>query len=72
MRIQPSPFRVQKYLAGLRYPASKDDVVERARSRGADAQLLVLLTLLPERDYESPVSLSCEVGRQAERARASA
>lgn len=69
MRIQPSPFRVQKFLAGLRYPARKQQVLERARSRGADAQLIGLLLLLPERDYESPISLSCEVGRQAERSR---
>jgi len=69
MRVQPSPFRVQKFLAGLRYPAGKHEVLERARSRGADAQLLSVLMLLPERDYESPVSLSCEVGRQCELAR---
>ena len=69
MRVQPSPFRVQKFLAGLRYPARKHDVLERARSRGADAELLSVLTLLPERDYESPISVSCEVGRQAEHAR---
>lgn len=69
MRIQPSPFRVQKFLAGLRYPARKQQVLERARSRGADAQLMDLLASLPERDYESPISLSCEVGRQAEQAR---
>jgi hypothetical protein len=65
MRIQPSPFRIQKYLGGLRYPARKQQVLERARSRGADSALLELLLLLPERDYESPISLSCEVGRQA-------
>lgn len=69
MRIQPSPIRVQKYLAGLRYPARKHQVLERARSRGADAQLMSLLLALPDRDYESPISLSCEVGRQAEQAR---
>jgi hypothetical protein len=60
---------VQKFLAGIRYPARKREVVERARSRGADADLLDVLTLLPERDYESPISVSCEIGRQIERAR---
>jgi hypothetical protein len=53
----------------LRYPARKHEVLERARSRGADAQLMSVLLALPERDYESPISLSCEVGRQSERAR---
>lgn len=57
---------MQKFLGGLRYPAGKLEVLERARSRGADAQLMSVLMLLPERDYESPVSLSCEVGRQVE------
>jgi hypothetical protein len=69
MRIQPSSFRIQKFLAGLRYPARKHQVLERARSRGADEQLLRLLMVLPDRDYDSPISLSCEVGRQAAQAR---
>lgn len=63
----PSPFRVQKFLAGLRYPARKEDVINRAHERGADPQILNLLRRLPERPYESPVSLSREVGRQAEK-----
>ena len=68
MRILPVSFRIQKYLAGLRYPAGKGDVFQRARDRGADAELLRFLGALPDRDYESPVSLACELGRQAERA----
>ena len=63
----PSPFRVQKFLRGLQYPAGKHDVLERARERGADGEIMRLLVRLPERPYESPVALSCEVGRQAER-----
>lgn len=62
----PSPFRVQKFLGGLRYPARKREVIERARARGADVGVLRLLVRLPERPYESPVALSREVGRQAE------
>lgn len=69
MRIQPHPFRVQKFLAGIRYPARKGEVVERARLGGADAELLDVLTLLPEREYDSPISVSCEIGRQIEQTR---
>ena len=65
MRL-PSPFRVQKYLAGLHYPARKAEVLERARERQADGQVMRLLVLLPDRPYESPIALSREVGRQAE------
>ena len=65
----PTPLRVQIFLAGLRYPARKDDVVARARERGADEQVMLALLGLPDRAYESAVALSCEVVRQAHRAK---
>ena len=58
-----TPFRLQKYLAGLRYPARKHDAVHRALERGADEQVLGVLRRLPDRWYPSPVELSREVGR---------
>jgi hypothetical protein len=61
----PTAFRVQKYLAGLRYPAAKPQILERARERGADEEALRALHGLPEREYPSPIALSCEVGRVA-------
>ena len=36
----PTAFRVQKYLGGLRYPAAKPQILERARERGADEETL--------------------------------
>lgn len=68
-REPPVPLRVQKFLGGLRYPARKHEVLTRARERGADEQVMRALLSLPERAYESPITLSCEVGRQAELAR---
>jgi hypothetical protein len=62
-RTTPSPFRIQKYLGGLRYPAGKPQILERAREKGADEQTLRALDGLPEREYASPIALSCEVGR---------
>jgi hypothetical protein len=59
---------VQKYLRGVRYPARKQQVLERARQKGADEQVLAALRLLPELEYESPIALSCAVGRELERA----
>jgi hypothetical protein len=60
-RTSPTAFRVQKYLAGLRYPAAKPQILERARAKGADDATMRALASLPEREYESPISLSCEV-----------
>ena len=68
-RCSPTPLRVQKFLAGLRYPARKHEVLARARERGADEQVMLVLLELPECAYESPIALSCEVGRQAELAK---
>jgi hypothetical protein len=64
MNSRHAPFRVQKFLAGLRYPARKHEVIAHAREHGADAQVLRLLVLAPDRDYESPISVSCEVAHQ--------
>jgi hypothetical protein len=64
-RTRPTAFRVQKYLAGLRYPAAKPQILERARARGADEETLRALGCLPEREYASPIALSCGVGRVA-------
>jgi hypothetical protein len=60
-----SAFRIQKFLGGLRYPAAKLQIVERARARGADEELLRALHVLPEVVYPSPVALSRDVGRLA-------
>ena len=64
-RTIPTAFRVQKYLAGLRYPAAKKQILERARAKGADDETMRALVCLPERQYESPISLSCEVAAGA-------
>ena len=56
-----SPFRVQKYLAGIRYPACKREVLERAGARGADGEVLRALKDIADRDYDSPIELAREI-----------
>lgn len=53
-----TPFRVQKYLAGLRYPACKHNVLVCALQRGADERVIGALRRIPDRWYESPIALS--------------
>jgi hypothetical protein len=57
-----TPFRVQKYLSGLRYPACKAQIVNRALQKGADERVLGVLRAIPERWYPSPVALSGQIG----------
>jgi hypothetical protein len=64
-RRTPVALRVQKFLAGIHYPARKHELLACARSRGADEDVMMALLSLPDQHYNSPISLSCEVGRQA-------
>ena len=55
---RPSPIRVQRFLGGIAYPASKHRLVEHATARGADEPVRRLLDRLPEDDYRTPAELS--------------
>lgn len=58
-----SPAQVQKYLGGLDYPVSKQQLVEKARQEGASEEVMRLLEQLPDQEYGSPVAVSKEYGR---------
>ncbi|PXY23521.1 DUF2795 domain-containing protein [Prauserella sp. PE36] len=60
---QPNPIQMQKYLAGVDYPCSRDDLVEHARSKGADDDVLEHLRSLPERTYDGPNAVSAEYSK---------
>jgi len=57
-RTVPLAFRAQRFLRGLRYPASKAEVIRHALRRGAEAEVVRALRALDERVYESPTSLA--------------
>ena len=59
----PNPVQIQKFLGGLDYPVGKEDILERARSEGADEAVMEALERIPDREYDSPVSISREVGK---------
>ncbi len=59
----PGPIQVQKYLGGLHYPVSKDDILDKAKEEGADKNVLQMLDRIPDREYPSPVEVSREVGK---------
>lgn len=59
----PSPIQMQKFLAGVDYPASRDELVKHARSKGADDAVLKHLKKLPNRSYDGPSAVSKEFAR---------
>ncbi len=58
-----NPIQVQKYLKGVDYPCSKRDLVEKARSEGADQTVLSTLEQIADRTYNGPSAVAEEIGK---------
>ena len=50
--------RVYRYLRGIRYPATKQQLVDQARSNLADEKALSSLRDMPEGEYSGPDDVS--------------
>ncbi|MBT2502468.1 DUF2795 domain-containing protein [Curtobacterium sp. ISL-83] len=59
----PNPIEVQKYLSGIDYPASKDDIVATAEQEGAEGDVLEALKNIPEGEYDAPTAVSSAVSK---------
>ncbi len=53
---------IESYLEGLNYPASRQDIVDTAKSNGAPDDVLATLRQFSDRMYNSPVDVSGELG----------
>ncbi len=58
-----NPIQVQKFLKGIKYPCSKQDLVKKAKSEGADQNVLDTLQKIPDRDYDAPTDVTKEIGK---------
>ncbi|TDC84038.1 DUF2795 domain-containing protein [Actinomadura sp. 7K507] len=61
MADNPSFIEVQKSLAGIGYPASKDDLVKYAQQHGAEEGIVQALQAMPDREYDGPSGVSKEI-----------
>lgn len=59
----PNPIQIQKFLGGLDYPVSKQDILDKAKQEGADKKVMDALEQIPEQEYKSPVAVSRAVGQ---------
>lgn len=57
-----NPVQLQKYLGGLDYPVSKEDLIRRAQENGADTNVLQTLRSLPAEQFNSPNDVSEALG----------
>lgn len=58
-----NPIQVQKFLSGMHYPASKDEIVDHAKSNGADEKVIQTLQQMPDDDFETAADVSQAIGR---------
>lgn len=57
----PDPIEIQKYLSGIDYPASKDDIVATAEREGAAGDALDALKDIPDGEYDAPTAVSSAI-----------
>lgn len=57
-----NPVQVQKFLKGVDYPVSKQDLVEHAKQQGADENVCSMLEQLPDEEFETPAEASKAIG----------
>jgi len=57
----PNPIQVQKYLGGIDYPASKEDIVRSAEGSDAPDDVLEALRSIPDGEYDAPTAVSSAV-----------
>lgn len=58
-----NPIQVQKFLKGLDYPASKQDVLQKAEQEGADDDVRSTLEQLPDEEFQTPADVSKAIGQ---------
>lgn len=49
-----SPANVQTYLKGIHFPATRDDLVQKARENDAPQEVLSIIEQLPEDEFGGP------------------
>ncbi|MBI2133703.1 DUF2795 domain-containing protein [Candidatus Woesearchaeota archaeon] len=63
MTRQMNPVQVEKFLKGMDYPASKEDLIKKAKKEGADERVLETLRRMPGDTFQSPIDVSEAIGR---------
>ncbi len=58
-----NPIQVQKFLGGINYPASKQDLLDTAKGKGADQNVMGTLKKLPDRTYDGPTDVTKAIGK---------
>ncbi len=58
-----NPIQVQKFLKGVDYPCSKQDLLQKAKEEGADENVLQTLQRMPMDRFNSPNDVAQAIGK---------
>jgi len=58
-----NPIQVQRFLKGVNYPVTRQQLIETARREGADENVLYTLRCIPDRIYRGPTGVAEEIGK---------
>jgi hypothetical protein len=58
-----SPSNVQQYLAGVSYPASKDQLLDQAQRNGAPDEVVQIIEQLDDEEFGGPQAVMQAYGR---------
>ena len=58
-----NPVTIQKYLRGIEYPCSKDELIEKAQEEGAEDDVIETLSAMPDEIFESPADIAQSIGK---------
>ncbi len=58
-----NPVQVQKFLKGIDYPCSKQDLLKTAKNESADQRVMDILNQLPNKQYQKPTDVTKEIGK---------
>lgn len=58
-----SPATLEKYLAGISFPADKSQLIQHAQKNNAPNDVIQLLNQFDDKDYRSVIDVSKEMGR---------
>ncbi len=53
-----NPIQIQKYLKGVDYPATREQLIDNAKSLGADESVCASLEQLPDDQFQTPADVS--------------
>ncbi|MGZ7044533.1 MAG: DUF2795 domain-containing protein [Methanobacterium sp.] len=61
--VRVSPAQVEKSIKGIKFPASKQDLILQAESNNASDDVLNILENVPDKQFHSPMEISIAIGK---------